>query len=152
MHLCLEAAVNFSNPLLEFATSLISMTSCDNEAEQKTAPKIPGVCFKTTRWYFNWEKSILLFSERGNEILFVTLLGHLWCDWAVITLWCLLSKLQLVLLLSWLFFSQMRTFPYLVTFYRTYFFSGYHFNTECKLYLRRIYRKLKWCFLVFFSV
>lgn len=53
MHLCLEAAVDFPNPLLNFATSLISMTSFDNDAEQKTAPKIPGVCFKTTRWYFN---------------------------------------------------------------------------------------------------
>lgn len=53
MPLCLEAAVNFLNPLLDFATSLISTTSSDNDAEQKTAPKIPGVCFKTTRWYFN---------------------------------------------------------------------------------------------------
>lgn len=39
MPLCSEAAVNFPNPLLDFATSLISTTSCDNDAEQKTAPK-----------------------------------------------------------------------------------------------------------------
>lgn len=56
MHLCLEAAVNFPNPLLDFATPLISMTSCDNDAEQKTAPKISSVCFKATRVVFQLRK------------------------------------------------------------------------------------------------
>lgn len=81
--------------------------------------------------------------------LFFTFLGHLWCDWAVTTLCCLLSKFHIVLILTWLIFSLMGAFLYLGTFYKPFFSCSVCLSDMgWKLYFRRIYRKVKLCFLL----